>query len=114
VFGFDPSLYLTRLDGRQQKTSTHTLNQTTWVAFRLGWSVKALHTIYDSLSFNGENDKPCALVLADYKGPDYNGHIGVGFPPLLEALCGHEQCDKVREFGRQFFLSLEGTPNVLK
>jgi hypothetical protein len=111
-FGFDASI--SSHSARRQTAedlNCHPLIQTTWVAFRLGWVVKCLHTIYDYLKFNGKNDKPCALVLAGYKAVDSNGEIGGGYPPLLQALAGHAQYDKAKEFGRRLFLEMEELNN---
>jgi hypothetical protein len=61
---------------------------TSWVCFRAGWLMKAVHTIFDYLDSNPKNDRQVARVVANWTIAGEGGTYGGGRPPAMEALVG--------------------------
>ena len=64
--------------------------KTSWIVFRAGWFVKAIHTIFDYLDNNAKNDRQVARAYANWKVTnDDEDSPKSGRPPSLDALEGY-------------------------
>jgi hypothetical protein len=72
---------------------------TTWVCFRAGWMMKAVHTIFDYLDSNPKNDCQVARVIANWTMVGEGGKYGGGRPPTLEVLIGQGGTPKAVDGG---------------
>ena len=64
--------------------------KTSWIVFRAGWFVKAIHTIFDYLDNNAKNDRQVARAYANWKVTnDDDDSPKSGRPPSLDALEGY-------------------------
>jgi hypothetical protein len=66
---------------------------TSWVCFRAGWLMKAVHTIFDYLDRRAKNDRQVARVTSNWTQVGEGGLYGGGRPPSLDALVGEPGCD---------------------
>lgn len=57
------------------------------ICLRAGWIMKAVHTVFDYVSYNKNHDRKVARSLSMWRvcGPD-DGHSGAGRPPSIKAL----------------------------
>ena len=66
--------------------------------------MKAVHTIFDYLTFNSKNDRQVARVYSGWTVHDSLGQYAGGFPPIIEALLDDEDYDKMSSFiGHLFY-----------
>ena len=80
--------------------NTSWLLRTSWICFRAGWVMTAVHTIFDYLDFSSDNDRQVARHLS---------RLGGGRPPSLEALKGtdEEEYAKALSFTQALFDSYD-------
>jgi len=57
--------------------------KTSWVCFRAGWLMKAVHTIFDYIGGNRNNDAQVGLALAGWNTIDCVGRLCGGRPPRV-------------------------------
>jgi hypothetical protein len=57
-----------------------------WICFRAGWLVKALHTIFDYLDFSAKSDRQVGRSQVGWNGHGWGKIISGGRPPSLEGL----------------------------
>ena len=85
----------------------HSFIKTTWVCFRAGWLMKAVHTIFDYLGFNPKSDRQVGRSLNGWITPDTYGSLGGGHPPSLAIFNGKPEKAFVKQFMRILFCPFE-------
>ena len=86
--------------------NSHGLLKTTWVCFRAGWLMKAVHSIFDYLTPSAADDRQVGLVNSGFTAVVGGKYVG-GHPPELNALVGDEDFDKIDAFRQNLFCSYE-------
>jgi hypothetical protein len=94
--------------GSVQLANSHGLLNLSWVCYRAGWMMKAVHTMFDYLTPTAADDQQVGLVEAGWTevvGGRYDG----GRPPELDCLQGIDgmDYDKVETFRQILFCKFD-------